>query len=247
VASAAQSSPDRIAIHGTGRMARALAEAAAEAGHFEVQALLGPRPPDWETQVPWFAGLHEWPAQPLPQLLIDFTLPDGTLTAAHWCAERQVPLLSGVTGLPRETLEALRRTALSAPVLWSPNLSLGVNLLAELAARAAAVLDPGTPVTIEDIHHQWKKDAPSGTALMLGAAIAAERGGDDGAIAYRSRREGEVIGEHTVSFRLAGERFDLAHRAADRGIFARGALDAALWLMRQAPGFYSARDWLAGR
>lgn len=247
MAPAAHKSPARILLHGTGRMARALAQAAAEGGHFEVQALVGPRPPDWKTQAPWFAGLNELPARPLPQLLIDFTLPDGTLAAAHWCAEREVPLLSGVTGLPRETMEALRRTALRAPVLWSPNLSLGVNLLADLAARAAAVLDPGTPVTIEDIHHQWKKDAPSGTALMLGAAIAAERGGDDGAIEYRSRREGEVIGEHTVTFRLAGESFDLAHRAADRGIFARGALGAGLWLLRQAPGFYSARDWLAGR
>lgn len=247
MASGAQKSPARIFIHGTGRMARTLAQAAAEAGNFEVQALVGPRPPDWETQTPWFAGLQELPAHPLPQLLIDFTLPEGTLVAANWCAEREVPLLSGVTGLPRAAMEALRRASRRVPVLWSPNLSLGVNLLADLAARAAAVLDPGTPVTIEDTHHQWKKDAPSGTALMLGAAIAAERGGDDSAIEYRSRREGEVIGEHTVTFRLAGECFDLAHRAADRGIFARGALDAGLWLLRQAPGFYSARDWLAGR
>jgi 4-hydroxy-tetrahydrodipicolinate reductase len=245
--SAAQQRTTRIVIHGTGRMARVLAQAAAEAGNFEVQALVGPRPPDWETQTPWFAGLQELPAHPLPQLLIDFTLPDGTLTAANWCAEREVPLLSGVTGLPGGTMEALRRAARKAPVLWSPNLSLGINLLADLAARAAAVLDPATPVTIEDIHHRWKKDAPSGTALMLGAAIAAGRGGDESAIEYRSRREGEVIGHHTVTFRLAGEHFDLAHRAGDRAIYARGALDAGLWLLRQAPGFYSARDWLAGR
>jgi 4-hydroxy-tetrahydrodipicolinate reductase len=132
-----------------------------------------------------------------------------------------------------------------APVLWSPNLSLGVNLLADLAARAAVVLDPATPVLIEDIHHQWKKDAPSGTALMLGATIAEQRGGDVSAIEYRSRREGDVVGEHTVRFRLAGEEFDLAHHAHDRSIYARGALDAGRWLLRQAPGFYSARDWLA--
>lgn len=247
----AQQRPDRIVIHGTGRMARALVRAAAAARDVEVLALVGPNPPDnpldWETQAPWFASLDGLPNRPQPQLLIDFTLPDGTLAAAHWCAEHEVPLLSGVTGLPEDSMAALRLTARRAPVLWSPNLSLGVNLLADLAARAAAVVDRLTPVTIEDIHHQWKKDAPSGTALMLGAAIAAQRNGDDGAIEYRSRREGEVIGAHKVTFRLAGEEFDLAHRAGDRAIFARGALDAGRWLLRQPPGLYSARDWLTGR
>jgi 4-hydroxy-tetrahydrodipicolinate reductase len=248
MARGAQRSPTRIAVHGTGRMARAIAAAAAE-GATVIVALVGPQPPEWETTAAWVSelgGLHELGA-PLPDLLVDFSLPDGTRAAAHWCGEHAVPLLSGVTGLPAETLEALRDTARRAPVLWSPNLSLGVNLLAELAARAAAVLDPGTPVLIEDVHHQWKKDAPSGTALMLGATIAAQRGGDASAIEYRSRREGEVVGEHTVSFRLAGEVFDLVHHASDRSIYALGALDAGRWLLRQAPGFYSARDWLAGR
>jgi 4-hydroxy-tetrahydrodipicolinate reductase len=247
MAPAGPRNPARIVIHGTGRMARALFRAAAEAGDVEVLALVGPNPPDRELQAPWFARLDGLPERPSPQLLIDFTLPDGTLAAARWCAERAVPLVSGVTGLSGEVMDALRSAAGRAPVLWSPNLSLGINLLAELAGQAAALLDGSTPVMIEDIHHQWKKDAPSGTALMLGAAIAAQRGGDDSAIEYRSRREGEVIGEHTVTFRLAGEEFDLAHRAADRAIFARGALDAGRWLLRQAPGFYSARDWLAGR
>jgi 4-hydroxy-tetrahydrodipicolinate reductase len=234
-------------------MARALVAAAAGAADITVAALVGPQPPDWETTAAWFKDLRDLAAAPvpppglLPDLLIDFTLPDGTRAAAQWCGERAVPQLSGVTGLPAETVEALRDTARSAPVLWSPNLSLGINLLADLAARAAAVLDPSTPVLIEDIHHQWKKDAPSGTALMLGGTIAAQRGGDASAIEYRSLREGEVVGEHTVRFRLAGEEFGLAHRAHDRSIYASGALDAGRWLLRQAPGFYSARDWLAGR
>ena len=245
----AQPGPTRIVVHGTGRMARAIAAAAAEAGEPAISALVGPQPPGWETTSAWCSDLGglSGPGARLPDLLIDFSLPDGTRAAARWCGEHAVPLLSGVTGLPPEILEALRETARRAPVLWSPNLSLGVNLMADLAARAAAVLDTGTAVLIEDIHHQWKKDAPSGTALMLGGTIAAQRGGDASAIAYRSLREGEVVGEHTVSFRLAGEELDLRHHAHDRSIYARGALDAGRWLLRQAPGFYSARDWLAGR
>lgn len=180
-----------------------------------------------------------------PDLLIDFTLPEGTRTAASWCAENHVPLVSGVTGLPADVIEALESAASHVPVLWSPNLSLGVNLLADLAARAAAVLDGQTPVVVEDIHHQWKKDAPSGTALMLGERIGTERGGDASAIDYRSVREGEVIGEHTVTFKLAGEEFDLVHRAHDRSIYASGALDAGFWLIQQPAGLYSAADWLS--
>jgi 4-hydroxy-tetrahydrodipicolinate reductase len=208
-------------------------------------AMVGPRPPDWSTDVAWYSSLDELPV--CPDLLIDFTLPQGTQTAAGWCRARGVALLSGVTGLSGETHAALRAAADVVPVLWSPNLSLGVNLLAQLAGQAAAILDPGVPVLIEDIHHQWKKDAPSGTALMLGAAVAEQRKGDDSAIGYHSVREGEVIGEHTVTFRLAGEEFDLRHRAHDRSIYARGALAAGKWLVAQPAGLYSARDWLAIR
>jgi 4-hydroxy-tetrahydrodipicolinate reductase len=226
-------------------MARALGLAVDDVADIVLKGLVGPQAPDWDTDTPWYSRLDDLPE--LPDLLIDFTLPQGTLAAADWCARQGVALLSGVTGLPEEVRSALRRTAGRVPVLWSPNLSLGVNLLAELAERAAAVLDRRTPVLIQDIHHQWKKDAPSGTALMLGATIAAQRSGDDSFIDYRSVREGEVIGEHTVTFSMQGEAFDLVHRAHDRSIYALGALDAGRWLLGQAPGLYSARDWLAGR
>ena len=157
-----------------------------------------------------------------------------------------VPLVSGVTGLPDDVIAELRTAATTVPVFWSPNLSLGVNLLADLAGRAGAVLDDDVPVAIEDIHHQWKKDAPSGTALMLGERVAGGRGGNDEAITYSSIREGEMVGEHSVRFTLAGEEFELVHRASDRSIYALGAISAGRWLMQQQPGFYSARDWLAG-
>jgi 4-hydroxy-tetrahydrodipicolinate reductase len=237
--------PRRFAVHGTGRMARAIAAAAANRSDVMISALVGPQAPDWDTNARWYGRLEELTGR--PALLIDFTLPQGTLAAANWCRVNGVPLLSGVTGLPAEAQDALRQAASCVPVLWSPNLSLGVNLLADLARRAAAVLDPQTPVLIEDIHHQWKKDAPSGTALMLGAAVAEQRDGDERAIEYRSLREGEVIGEHTVRFSMAGESFDLVHRAQDRSIYALGALEAGAWLLGQPAGLYSARDWLAGR
>ncbi|MGD2127828.1 MAG: 4-hydroxy-tetrahydrodipicolinate reductase [Lysobacterales bacterium] len=231
----------RVAIHGTGRMAQAVVNLAADTGDARVTALCARTAPDWETDIPWAGALEDMPE--VPDLLIDFTLPAGTQTAALWCASAGVPLVSGVTGLSPEVQSALRRAARVVPVLWAANLSLGVNLLAELAARAAAVLGGSVPVDIEDVHHQWKKDAPSGTALMLGDAIGAERGGAEG-IAYHSVREGEVIGDHRIAFHLVGEDIELGHSAHDRSIFAAGALKAGQWLLSQPPGLYSARDWL---
>jgi len=234
-----------IVIHGTGRMASAIAVEAGIRDDVSISALVGPQAPEWETKIPWFSSFAGLPG--LPDLLIDFTLPEGTRTAANWCASNKVPFLSGVTGLAEDIVETLQKAALCVPVLWSPNLSIGINLLADLAARAAEIVDLAAPVIIEDIHHQWKKDAPSGTALMLGARIAEERGGDERAIDYQSVREGEIIGVHTVTFKMAGEEFDLVHRAHDRSIYALGALEAGAWLTGQAPGLYSARDWLCGR
>lgn len=234
----------RIAIHGTGRMAFAIADAASARSDVEIVALVGPKQPDWETTISWVSTLPE--LADTPDFLIDFTLPEGTQAAANWCREQGVPLVSGVTGLSETVLEALKVAAQTVPVLWSPNLSLGVNLLADLAGRAGAVLENEVAVSIEDIHHQWKKDSPSGTALMLGHRVAGERGGDGSAIEYDSIREGEVIGVHTVHFTMDGEEFELVHRAHDRSIYALGAINSGKWLLSQAPGFYSARDWLAG-
>ncbi len=232
-----------VTIHGSGRMAKAIAIAAASQDEVFIMATVAPEAPDWESHNPHFFSLDELPA--LPALLIDFTLPAGTRKAAEWCAENDVALLSGVTGLPADVKAALLTAAERVPVLWSPNLSLGINLLAELAKQAAAVLDPQTRVEIEDIHHQWKKDAPSGTALMLGDTITAQRGGAGGEIDYSSIREGEIIGEHKITFHMAGEEFDLVHRAHDRRIYALGALAAGKWLVGQPAGLYSASDWLA--
>lgn len=234
----------RVAVHGTGRMAEAIAGAVSGLADIELVALAGPQQPGWETDIPWYESLAGFPSR--PDFLIDFTLPEGTRAAAEWCRENSVPLVSGVTGLTDEIESCLENTAQTVPVLWAPNLSLGVNLVADLAGRAGAVLGDDVPVAIEDIHHQWKKDAPSGTALMLGERVGEGREGDESGIEYGSIREGEVIGVHTVTFRMNGEEFDLVHRANDRAIYAHGAINAGCWLMAQPPGFYSARDWLAG-
>lgn len=225
-------------------MARAIVTAARPRNDLLVAATIGPEAPDWDSPAPHFFALDDLPS--IPALLIDFSLPDGTRVAAPWCADNDVALVSGVTGLGDDVTRAIEAAADSVPVMWSPNLSLGVNLLAALARQAAAVLDPDTPVAIEDIHHQWKKDAPSGTALMLGEIIGSQRGDAAEAVSYSSIREGEVIGEHTITFALDGEAIDLVHRARDRRIYALGALSAGKWLISQPAGFYSAADWLEG-
>ncbi len=194
-------------------------------------------------------------------LLIDFTLPGGTGVAAQWCAANKVALLSGTTGLTDEDIEALKKAALEVPVLWAPNLSHGVALITALVRQAASALGVRANISISDIHHQHKLDAPSGTAMALAGAvmegrserlqellsperIAGMSGAEEGELAFSSVREGEVVGEHTVSFTLPDEVIEITHKALDRDVFAKGALKAGEWLVKQAPGYYSTGDWL---
>ena len=237
----------RIAVNGAGRMARAIVEAAASRPLVRIIALVSPWEPAeggaWATGIPIVQSLEHIGQN--PSVLIDFSLPEGTLAAAKFCAASSVPLVSGVTGLPDSTQEALSRAAERAPVLWAANLSIGVNLLAELCALAAARLEADTPVAIDDLHHAAKVDAPSGTALMLGRVIEAARSEGSPHVTYHSVREGAHVGSHEVHFEMAGERIVLGHTADDRAIFARGALAAAIWLSGQPAGRYTASDWLS--
>jgi 4-hydroxy-tetrahydrodipicolinate reductase len=235
----------RVALNGGGRMAASIVTVAADEAGMEVTALVAPERPDWLRNIPWHPRLRDLVA--LPDVLIDFSLPEGTRMAAQWCGRAGVPLLSGVTGLTPAAKTALERASAHVAVLWSPNLSLGVNLLEALCRRTAATLAPDAQVRIHDVHHQWKKDAPSGTALMLGAAIEASRPAGSAPVRYSAEREGEVIGRHEVRFEFGGEVLEFTHTALDRGIFARGAVDAARWLSGQPPGRYHATDWLLGR
>lgn len=193
--------------------------------------------------------------------VVDFSCPAATVEMARAAAGARVAHVIGTTGLSAEDLAAITAAAQDTVVVRSGNMSLGVNLLAVLVERAAKALGPAWDAEIVEMHHRLKVDAPSGTALLLGEAAARGRGVDlaensargrdgmtgarkTGDIGFASLRGGTVIGDHTVIFAGAGERIELSHRAEDRGIFARGALAAALWTRGKTPGLYSMADVL---
>jgi 4-hydroxy-tetrahydrodipicolinate reductase len=192
---------------------------------------------------------------------IDFTLPDATLPNLAVAAERGVPVVVGTTGLTERHQEAIRATSHRLPVLVAPNMSLGVNLLFSLVARAAAALPKGYDIEIVEAHHRHKVDAPSGTALRIGEIGAGARGTTLQAAAIHSRvgttgprpeggigfavvRGGDVVGTHQVLFLASGERLEIAHHATDRMTFALGALEASRWLVGRPPGVYGMADVL---
>ena len=193
--------------------------------------------------------------------LLDFTSPAATAHFAMLAAQARIAHVIGTTGLDEADLAKLDAAARHAPIVRSGNMSLGVNLLAALVRRAARALGPEWDIEIVETHHRMKVDAPSGTALLLGEAAAEGRGvglgqsavrGRDGitgarepgTIGFASLRGGTVIGEHSVIFAGDGERIELAHRAEDRSLFARGAVRAALWARGRRPGLYSMADVL---
>jgi 4-hydroxy-tetrahydrodipicolinate reductase len=172
------------------------------------------------------------------RILIDFSTPAATRQWLQTCRQRRIPIVIGTTGLEKADQAAIDHAAGEIPILQAANMGLGVAVLARLAKQAAALLE-GCQIQITETHHAMKKDAPSGTALSLAAAIA-----PDGAIPIVSHRLGDEIGRHEVSFTMTGERLELTHIATDRDPFAHGALRAAEWLSRQKPGRYSINDVL---
>ncbi|MBP7614351.1 MAG: 4-hydroxy-tetrahydrodipicolinate reductase [Steroidobacteraceae bacterium] len=175
------------------------------------------------------------------QVVIDFSLPHFARDHVDQCALARAPLVLGTTGLPEDIEADLARAAVRIPLLVAPNTSLGVALLQDLVQRAAKALPADFDVSIAEAHHRAKKDAPSGTALALGRSVSAGR---EGRVEFAVVRGGDVVGEHSVRFLGTGEEVSLGHRATDRAIFARGALQAATWLAGQKPGRYSMRDVL---
>ncbi|MCH2326204.1 MAG: 4-hydroxy-tetrahydrodipicolinate reductase [Rhodospirillales bacterium] len=193
--------------------------------------------------------------------VVDFTHPDATAAHAALSGETGVALIVGTTGLEAQHMEALGRAAAKAAVVQAANMSVGVNLLLGLTAQVASALGDDYDIEIAEMHHRHKVDAPSGTALALGAAAAKGRGvnledvsdrGRDGEagpriagdIGFSVIRGGDVAGDHTVIFAGPGERVELTHKAGSREIFARGAIRAALWTEGRALGLYSMRDVL---
>jgi 4-hydroxy-tetrahydrodipicolinate reductase len=193
--------------------------------------------------------------------IIDFTTPQATVVLAALAAQAGIIHIIGTTGLGKADETKLKEAASAAVIVKSGNMSLGVNLLAALAKRVAKSLGEDFDIEILEMHHNKKVDAPSGTALLLGRAVAEGRGvalelrsargrdGETGArkagdIGFASLRGGTVVGDHSVIFAGPGERLELSHKAEDRMIFARGALRAALWARGQKPGVYSMVDVL---
>ena len=258
-----------IGIHGAaGRMGRAIIRAALTRNDCAIGAALvrpgspragdqlakqfGDGAPDLE-----FAAALDPDAN--LDVLIDFSCCDAFDAALALALERRVAFVTGTTGLsPAQTI-ALKDAGAKIPVLWAANFSLGVALLRRLAAAAAAALDESFDCEIVEAHHRNKQDAPSGTALVLGRAVADARRrsledvarytrqGQTGAratgeIGFAVIRAADIVGEHTVIFAAPGERIELTHRASSREVFAHGAVRSAIWLARQEPGFYDIAD-----
>ncbi len=186
-----------------------------------------------------FFAASELAGAPAFDVAIDFSLPEGFDAIVQLCVERSAALVSGTTGISQLQRERLDAAAMTVPLVWASNFSLGVAVLDELVERAAQAV-AGWDCDIVESHHTRKQDAPSGTALTLGAA--ATRGGAQPH--YASLRAGDIIGEHLVQFTGQGERIELVHRATNRDIFARGALFVARQLQGRAPGSYRVRDLL---
>jgi 4-hydroxy-tetrahydrodipicolinate reductase len=219
-------------------MGQALLRLAAENPSLQIVAAVTRRSPAQRVVdgVPHFAS-SELAGAPTFDVAIDFSLPEGFDAVLDLCLQRGKPLASGTTGLTSEQQSALDAAAMRIPLAWASNFSLGVAVLHDLVERAARAL-PGWDCDIVEAHHSRKLDAPSGTALTLGVAA-----GEGGATPrYASIRAGDIVGEHLVQFSGIGERIELAHRATNRDIFARGALHAARALVGRAPGRYRVRD-----
>lgn len=253
------SHPVSVAVFGaSGRMGRALLRALAERGDVLAAAALV-RPGSAVLGESAGGGLRYAQALDAPaSVLIDFSGAAGFDAALAMALQRGCAFVSGSTGLEPAQYAALDRAAAAIPVLWSANFSLGVALLSKLAAAAAKAL-PGWDCEIVEAHHERKRDAPSGTALALGRDVAAARGQDfdeaarfsyadaprrAGDIGFAVMRAADIVGEHSVLFATSGERVELVHRAVDRMIFARGAVEAARWIAGRAPGRHVLADVL---
>jgi len=194
-------------------------------------------------------------------VVIDFTAPEATVAHAELAAASGTAFVVGTTGLTPAQEDVLAQAAKRVPVVYAPNMSLGVNLLFDLVKKVAATLDESFDIEIVEMHHRRKVDAPSGTALGLGKAAAAGRGvtledkgvlsregvtgpREAGQIGFATLRGGDVVGDHTVIFAGPNERIELTHKAASREIFASGAVRAAIWAAGRTPGLYAMPDVL---
>ena len=188
-------------------------------------------------------------------MLIDFTRPEGTLAHLQACRERGVQMVIGTTGFDEAGKAAIAGAAREIAIVMAPNMSVGVNVVLQLLRTAAAALAEGYDIEIVEAHHRHKVDAPSGTALAMGEAVAGALGRelkacaiygregvtgerDPSTIGFATVRGGDIVGDHTVMFCGTGERIEIAHKSSSRATYAQGSLRAARFLRDRASGLY---------
>ena len=196
-------------------------------------------------------------------VLIDFTRPEGTLSHLDACCSSNTAMVIGTTGFTDEEKLLIKKASKTIPIVMAPNMSVGVNVLMRLLNTAAVALDSGYDIEIVEAHHKYKVDAPSGTALGMGEAIADALGWDladcavyaregytgertDNTIGFSTVRAGDIVGEHTAIFAGVGERIEISHRASDRSNFAVGAIRAAKFLSGKQSGLFDMQNVLGG-
>ena len=194
-------------------------------------------------------------------VLIDFSRPEASLNAISICKNSGKAMVIGTTGFSDEELEVINQAATQIPIVFAPNMSVGVNLTLKLLETSAKVIGHDSSIEIIETHHRYKVDSPSGTALKMGEVVANALGRDlancavygrEGieeprdlnTIGFSSIRGGDVVGEHTVVFFMEGERVEITHKASSRMIYANGAVRAANWLHNKPNGLYSMQDVL---
>lgn len=244
-----------VVMGASGRMGSTIASLALEQG-LSLAAVLE-RPEKLSALARWDCLTGSDPEVVLPQVpgavVIDFTAPEVSLATARIAARHGNPVVIGTTGLTSEQRAELAELAQTARVFWSPNMSIGVNVLFELLPELVKMLGPDYDLEMVELHHNRKKDAPSGTALRLAECLASGRNWNledvacyhrEGIIGERPKEEigiqairgGDVVGVHTVYFMGPGERIEVTHQAHSRENFAQGALRAARWISGQQPG-----------
>ena len=195
------------------------------------------------------------------EVLIDFSRPEASLNALAVCKDAGKAMVIGTTGFTDSELELIGKASKEIPIVFAPNMSVGVNLTLKILETSAKVIGPDSSIEIIEAHHRYKVDSPSGTALKMGEVIAnalgrdlsecavygregIEEPRDMNTIGFSSIRGGDVVGEHTVAFFMDGERVEITHKASSRMIYANGAVRAANWLSDKSSGLYSMQDVL---
>ncbi|MGV6852837.1 MAG: 4-hydroxy-tetrahydrodipicolinate reductase [bacterium] len=244
----------KIGLHGaSGRMGQTLTELISTQNNVELAAAYPLSDDPVGESAEWLSQHHI-----CLDVLIDFSLPEALDKLIGACIENKTPIVTGTTGLTEQHFKRLQELAKHVPVFWSANMSFGVAVLASLVEQAAQNLDEGWDIEICETHHRYKKDAPSGTALLLGQRAEKGRGNKNcesfqldrmnsgtrqkGEIGFSSLRGGSEAGTHHVYFLNDGEQISLCHQASSRVAFAFGALRAARWLLNQPAGFYGMQD-----